>query len=228
MRLRGSGPARRSRARRRAARTGGVSSSTRSTSAPTTPRTSPVGNRNGSGAITRWPRRPAGGSPLRPSYGCPRSPAGPGAAPRCGRGRPRRRLIPPRARHHITLGVVTDRGGVVVGVRDGVRAARRGLERQPAVGREQDLDPGVGVVGGDVPQAVGVAAVALREPDRHAGGVPERPQHDGHRTGVLLAEALLRRLQEVKERELVVARRHVGSYWKSGPRRWSWIARMLP
>ena len=93
-------------------------------------------------------------------------------------------------------------GGRRHGAAAGRSARRGGVERDPAVGREPDLVPGVGVGVGDL-EGAGVGVVAA---GREAGGDPHRhaphPQQQRHRSGELLAVAELGLEQERVERIL--------------------------
>jgi len=78
--------------------------------------------------------------------------------------------------------------------------ARRRVEREPAVPREPGLDPRVGLLVGDSPDPA--LPRAGREADGHARRDAERSQHEGHGTGVVLAVARTRDLDEIHERRV--------------------------
>ncbi len=98
-------------------------------------------------------------------------------------------------------------GGVLILVRDGVRPAGCGLEGEPAVRREQHLDPAVELARRDVVHAGVRIPLARGVADRHPRREPQRPEHHGHGARELLAEPPLRGRQELEDRVGVVASR---------------------
>ena len=113
------------------------------------------------------------------------------------------RPLTPRRRAGALAGRVRDQpagDGRRHGAAAGRSADRGGVQRHPAVGREPDLVPGMGVGVGDLEGAgVGVPA-AGREAGRHPRRHAPHPQQQRHRAGELLAVAALGREQERVER----------------------------
>ena len=110
------------------------------------------------------------------------------------------------------LGLLEVDGLAGVGGHRAGAGRRGGLEAHPAGAGDEELGPGVQVVGGVLVDALG-DALGPQEADGHAGGDAELARHHGHRAGELLAVAgagvVAVGAQELLELVGAVARRHV-------------------
>ena len=89
------------------------------------------------------------------------------------------------------------------------RAASR-IERDPAVTREVDLDPGVALLPGHVDRVRGLVKGARQVPLDVAGGIALHPHQHRHRGGVLLAEPRSEDSEAIHRRERRALARDVG------------------
>ena len=200
MRARGSRPALRSRARRRSARTGGTPA----------PRTSRATNRRGSPSHRRAPApsgRAGGGSGVSASrLGSRRARSAAGEEVRSDRrSSPAPRVAPAAgAAGHPGVPGGRRRRGAGTRSRPG-SSGRAWARRQPAVRREQHLDPAVELARRDVVHAGVRIALARGVADRHPRREPQRRGASRPWRSRTAGRTPLRGRQELEDRVGVVA-----------------------